>query len=669
MIHKSECSFDYLFIGLGAANSLIIINMFNKGLLKNKKIAIIEPQKKNVNDRTFCFWTDQEEASLLQLSDLIQYEWDHIRVGNKVESISPNKYFHIKGLNLYNKIKEILIQVDHQLFESKFTGEFSEHSNHFLVCVNGETISTKKVFDSTIANYEKPQPNQSHLFQSFFGIEAEIINGEINNNAVTMMDFDIPQHNNCQFLYILPYSNTHALFEVTRFGETAISQAEAEEILTSYFSKQSIQYRIIETEAGVIPMSSAPIVKNYNHINWVHTGSKANMIKPTTGYAFHSMAVHAKEITNALVNNTAISGKTKSNRFSFYDRLLLKIIETKPEKGKLIFSQLFNNVPTKQVLTFLNERSSIISELKIFSKLPIPIFLHRALQDFLFNLRKLPPTLIACFTTLFILLFNFNNYEVISWIILAAGFLFIGLTHGAIDHLTNQTHVDRTQLLKFILSYLSKAIFIGILWLIIPDIALIVFIIYSAWHFGQADFNEWKLKGSLATLLWGLSVLTMLLSFHVQETLTILNHIQDLKINLLFTPDLANTLLAFKLAVTTIAISLAVYYRSKEMATTIGYLICTSYLPLMMSFGIYFIFQHSLHGWNHLKIKLSNQKSLWLQSIPFSLGGAFILSLFTLYYNEIYLGVFFIILSCLSIPHIISMDQFYHKTSNQNTQA
>lgn len=642
--------------------------MFYEGLLTNKKIAIIEPQKKNANDRTFCFWTDQEEVNLLHLSDLIQYEWDHIRVGNKVESISPKKYFHIKGLNLYNKIKEILTQVDYQLFESKFTGEFSEHSNQFRVCINGKTITTNKIFDSTIANYEKPQPNQSHLFQSFFGIEAEIINGEINNNAVTMMDFDIPQHNNCQFLYILPYSSTHALFEVTRFGETAISQAEAEEILTSYFSRQSIQYRIIETETGVIPMSSAPIVKNYNHVNWIHTGSKANMIKPTTGYAFHSMAVHAKEITDAIVNNTAITKKSKSNRFSFYDRLLLKIIETKPEKGKLIFTQLFNNVPTKKVLTFLNERTNIINELKIFSKLPVPIFLHSALRDILFKLRNLPPTLIACLTTLFILLLNFNNYQVISWIMLGAGFLFIGLSHGAIDHLTDQTPIDRTQLLKFILNYVSKSIFIGILWLMIPDIALIVFIIYSAWHFGQADFNEWNLKGSLATFLWGLSVLTMLLSFHIQETLNILIHIHDLKIILLFTPDLADTFLAFKLVVIAIAITLAVYFRSKEMAITTGYLICSNYLPLLMSFGIYFIFQHSLHGWNHLKIKLVNQKSLWLQSIPFSLGGAFILSLFTLYYNEIYLGVFFMVLSCLSIPHIISMDQFYHKTSSQNTQ-
>jgi len=659
-------SFDYLFIGLGAANSLIIINMFKKGLLHSKKIGIIEPQKKDTNDRTFCFWADNEEVNNLQLAELIKYRWDNIRVGNKVESISPNKYCHIKGIDVYQKVKEILLQINATIFETHFTGEFTVHSNSFELLVNNEKLIANKIFDSSKTHYAKPQKNQSHLFQSFYGLDIEITNGEIDSSAVTMMDFDIPQNNNCQFLYILPYSKTHALFEVTRFGEATISQIEAEEILINYFQKKDIQYRILETENGIIPMSSVPIIHHFDHKNWIFTGAKANMIKPTTGYAFHAMAIHAKEITDALLHEHEIFRKPRPKRFAFYDRLLLKIIETKPEKGKFIFTQLFNKVPTQKVLSFLNERSNLKSEVSIFYKLPIAVFLKGACNDILFYLSKISPAILACFVTLFTLFLNANKQEMISWIMLSIGFLIIGLTHGSLDHLTCKKSISKTHLPKFIAQYLFKAIIIGILWLLVPDIALLVFITYSAWHFGQADFKEWQLKGNISTFSWGLSVILLMLSFHFNETKYILSHIQGLKTNLFLTGISETNILPVKIVILSITAIQLLYYKSKEMAITLAYLMCAVYLPLLMAFGIYFIFQHSLHGWNHLKIKLANQKYLWLQSIPFSLGGAIILSIFTLYYNEIYLGVFFIILSCLSIPHIVSMDQFYTNRFGQN---
>jgi hypothetical protein len=50
---------------------------------------------------------------------------------------------------------------------------------------------------------------------------------------------------------------------------------------------------------------------------------------------------------------------------------------------------------------------------------------------------------------------------------------------------------------------------------------------------------------------------------------------------------------------------------------------------------------------------------LWIQSLPFSVGGAALIIIFMTIVPDNYFGIFFIMLSCLSVPHVISMHRFY----------
>jgi len=59
------------------------MKMHEKGLLQNKKLAIIEPDNKNANDRNFCFWSTDEEVINLNLSDLINTKLQHIKVADR----------------------------------------------------------------------------------------------------------------------------------------------------------------------------------------------------------------------------------------------------------------------------------------------------------------------------------------------------------------------------------------------------------------------------------------------------------------------------------------------------------------------------------------------------------------------------------------------------------
>jgi hypothetical protein len=123
-----------------------------------------------------------------------------------------------------------------------------------------------------------------------------------------------------------------------------------------------------------------------------------------------------------------------------------------------------------------------------------------------------------------------------------------------------------------------------------------------------------------------------------------------------------NQILVLRIFLITGGLLLAAINKSKHILFTLTYLLLCSMLPLLVSFGIYFVGQHSLHGWRHLSLGLNEPSSqLWLKSIPFSIGGALIIIYFLLLSSSNYEGVFFIILSCLSIPHIFSMHHFYSK--------
>jgi len=111
--------------------------------------------------------------------------------------------------------------------------------------------------------------------------------------------------------------------------------------------------------------------------------------------------------------------------------------------------------------------------------------------------------------------------------------------------------------------------------------------------------------------------------------------------------------------------------RKLAMILSCVFLAISIHLPLITSFGLYFIGQHSLNGWTHLKKGLNvNNTSLYLKALPFTLG-AYLL-FFTLYFfiesslliefeSQIIIA-FFIFISFISFPHVLTMNVFYKNT-------
>ena len=660
---------DFLFVGAGASSTLLLMSMEKHELLKDKNVLIIDPDTKNNNDKTYCFWSKNSELISFRCKHLISHHWDEISVNrNPKEILHPNHYFHIPGINLYNELKRLISQYNFQRINSHVV-DITSVNDIVLVKTENEIWESSMVFDSRPPKYLPLQSDDAHLLQSFIGYVIKTEERISENNCLDLMDFKVEQQSSTQFVYVLPLEDGKTLVELTRFGLDMISQNEADPILHEYIKNRFGEYEILSKEIGCIPMSTAGI--NYENIpRVIPIGSRAGAVKPSTGYAFKNMFNHAEKIAVSLKNNEQPERIKTSSRFRFYDRLLLLILSRKPFMGKLIFQSLFKKNKIKNVLDFLDERTSLFQDFKIFMKLPIITFLNAVGWVFLSRIQQIKTTLGLLLSTLFLLIIYTIAPDIFNWVqllIFISGMFLIGIPHGAVDHLLETQNFNIKIQKSFILKYLGLVFLNLTLWLIFPILALPFFIGYSAWHFGQTDFLEWQPKkiNGYKNFIWGSIILGIILCGHALETNTILENMNAWKITLNKNEGYNVSII---LSVT--AIAWAITERRLKMFLCALIIAMSIYLPLITSFGIYFIGQHSMSGWSHLKNGLNlNNISLFKKALPFT-AGAFLLLiafLFLLKYdylsplNEHLITIFFVFISCISFPHVMAMSRFYNK--------
>jgi Brp/Blh family beta-carotene 15,15'-monooxygenase len=529
-----------------------------------------------------------------------------------------------------------------------------------FIFANEEFIRGRVIFDSRTPIFQKTADIQKHLYQSFIGWEIETADEIPESGSFRLMDFNIEQNGFTQFMYVLPFSKNKALIEVTRFGDEPIETTLAEKLLEDYATKHYGKFKITSHEVGCIPMSTFDIEQN-DGPGIISIGARGGQIKPSTGYAFKNMyeqsIVIADRIENGSIHQDYLAEKNRKTprRFAFYDAILLNILESKPEKGKSIFLALFQKSESALVLKFLDEKTTVLEELNLFSKLPLLLFIRNAIKLFYHSSSFRPFMLIMMCLTLLLLGNHTFSQDVLGYGLLFIGFVTVGIPHGAIDHLIESGNWELKGIVKFSVNYIAKALIMLLLWIVFPPFALLFFLLFSSWHFGQTDGKNWGFS-NLNSFLWGASVLTYVLGTHVSETTAILSTIgiSFFNVELPVWSLLPWFLFAF-------------VSRRTPLILTLTWLTLSSQLPLIFAFGIYFIGQHSISSWSHSSeyLKQSN-KSMWMHALPFHLGAwallmiALLVNAFMIHTTESQLwGIFFIFIACISFPHAIWMHKLY----------
>ena len=658
-------TYDFIFVGAGASASLILLQLKKRKILDQFSVLLVDAELKSRSDKTFCFWAEAHSDIVQDLDDFIKHSWGSLIDTNAaIKEILPYKYHHIDSLDLYNFVQEIEREHGIDRIIAK-VDQLSEDDHGPYLLANEKIIRGRTIFDSRTPVFQKTSKEQRHLYQSFVGWVIETEDEIPESDSFRLMDFNIAQNGFTQFMYVLPFSKNSALIEVTRFGNEPIERTLSETLIGEYAQSHFGNFQRISDEAGCIPMSNFEIEQN-DEPGIISIGAKGAQIKPSTGYAFKNMYAQSLSIADCIENETLTKdilhqkNQTTPKRFAFYDAILLNILGSNPERGKSIFLALFQKSDTKLVLKFLDEKTSIWEEFKLFLHLPLLLFLKNAVHIFYHSHSFRPTMLIITCLTLLVLGNHTFSQEVLGYGLLLIGFVTVGIPHGAIDHLIDRGNWELKEMAKFSINYISKALFMLLAWIVFPPLALLFFLLFSSWHFGQTDGKNWQLS-NVTSFLWGASVLGYILCTHAAETTEILSAIGIR----LFTFNLP-----FWVILPWIVFSLV--KQRIPLFLTVIWLILSSQLPLIFAFGIYFIGQHSLSSWSHSSIYLKqSNKSMWMHALPFHLGAwallviGLLVNAFMIHTTEAQLwGTFFIFIACISFPHAIWMHKLYTRNPN-----
>ena len=107
------------------------------------------------------------------------------------------------------------------------------------------------------------------------------------------------------------------------------------------------------------------------------------MTKPTSGYTFQRIHAQARHLIDHWAHGTTPTPlPSPPHRYQYADRTLLNILHHHPERGRPIFERLFATSSIDDVLTFLDEDSTLGNDARMLTKLPWAPFLRAAATEF-----------------------------------------------------------------------------------------------------------------------------------------------------------------------------------------------------------------------------------------------------------------------------------------------
>ncbi|GAB2526706.1 Brp/Blh family beta-carotene 15,15'-dioxygenase [Spirosoma aerophilum] len=262
--------------------------------------------------------------------------------------------------------------------------------------------------------------------------------------------------------------------------------------------------------------------------------------------------------------------------------------------------------------------------------------------------------------------------------------LVVGIPHGALDHLIEEERISQQakpfSLARFLAKYIVMIVLYGLAWLFFPVLCLCIFLLISAWHFGETDLEHAPddIYWSFTRLIAGGFVLGFILLAHATEVTPILARIvQDDPKTMTLWAIAVNKSGALLRGWATLGIVLTMLSLGHRPTLINGWrlvrlgtvLLLTYSLPLLPAFMLYFGGWHSLSSFGLIQSYLHRSAhparsiwKLWQQSIPFTvlafgflLAGAGIWNRYMPYFDP--LPYLFILLSTITLPHIQVMRQ------------
>lgn len=366
--------FDYIIIGGGLAGLQLALHFGKDRYFEQRSIAIIDPDLKNTNDKTWCFWETGES------------EWDKITTKTwnrglffsseiKINlELLPYTYKMIRSLDFYNYVRSKLKDFPF----ITFIRDKIEDIDTASTTATGEkdSYSGLHIFDSRITHNYIEDQDHTVIFQHFKGWMIEIKEEKFDPSVFTMMDYRLKYKESTSFIYILPITANKAFIEFTFFTPYLTEEAIYDEYIKKYLKKvwNLKDYTITETEQGLIPMTDFPFHQDQTD-TVTKIGTGGSWVKSSTGYSFKHSEKKVKKIIENIKSGKNPADDLLNKRARLYDSIFLDVLYRNNEMGEEIFSKLYSKNSPQQIFKYLDEETSLGEDIKIMFSLYDPQFI------------------------------------------------------------------------------------------------------------------------------------------------------------------------------------------------------------------------------------------------------------------------------------------------------
>ena len=362
----SRTSFDFIIIGAGAAGLQLLLSLLEDEKFGQANILLLDKDKKLENDKTWCFWEDEEGP----YEEIVYRTWSKGQFYSKKCAVDLDMggytYKMLRAIDFYNHARAIINSSENVTWVHEEV--VSASADGSVITANGE-YEANWVFDSRIPDEFTHDTSSTKLLQHFLGWIITFEEDVFDPESFLMMDYRDNKEDATSFTYILPFDKRTALVEFTLFSAELLEEVEYESYLSNYI-KQRISnkpYQIKEIEQGVIPMSDYRFYKHHDG-KVIKIGTAGGWVKPSSGYSFKISQTSIKRLLTNLKEEVEPSRGVARGRYRLYDSIFLRILDQHNEKGELYFETMYTKLPGYLILKFLDEKTTLGEDIRIMSK-------------------------------------------------------------------------------------------------------------------------------------------------------------------------------------------------------------------------------------------------------------------------------------------------------------
>ena len=260
------------------------------------------------------------------------------------------------------------------------------------------------------------------------------------------------------------------------------------------------------------------------------------------------------------------------------------------------------------------------------------------------------------------------QFEMLQGALCLVGLVFLGIPHGGNDFFYRKEK-NTAGSIRFLSMYLGVMLLYLALWFVWPMLSLGLFLLISIHHFGQSNFNTNRIW-SLDSVLWGSWLVGFPVLKHSNEVFGIFATMLGQSGSAASGFGHLNESSLLVVSIVFVLMYVAVLYRSHR-SSWLSYLlqwflvtVWYWFTPLLLGFVVVFCFWHALQSMQYQLDYVSvnykqNRKKTLMGFVPFGLMALVGMGFLLRFDLESNLGFAFVLLSLVTLPHVVVMDGLY----------